>query len=189
MSGTMQGTFEPPSGYLEAVQDAAEEFSRKLTQYGASWLLLRPPSITDQALIKAFRLRKLWSNGAANQVGEPPTEDLRALLNYTFMAIYIVRHNPNGDWPDLTIPSEVLVREVAEIREEALSLLLRKNHDYDNAWKEFRPSTFVDLVLTKLYRLRSLEQELGDRSSQDKVCQEWFDIANYCALVSITCPE
>ncbi len=178
-----------PRGYLDATRAASAEFSLKLQQYGPSWLLLRPASITDQALIKAFRLRKLWTDGAENLVGEPPANDLRALINYAFMAIQIVRANPEGRWPDLTVSLAQLEQQTARVRGEAIELLIRKNHDYDNAWKQFRPGTFVDLVLTKLYRIRTLESDLVSAAVQDKVCQEWFDIANYCALVTEQCPK
>lgn len=170
-----------PPEYSAVTDRARRIFAEKHANYGASWLLLRPRSLTDQALIKATRIRKVTSTGV-NLVGEAPIEDAIALYNYATMAIFALRTNPTGEWPNLVGRDEFIASQLEDIRLEAAALLAKKNHDYDNIWRQFRVDTIVDLILSKLFRIRSQEGASGPLP-MDGLVNEWIDIANYSALM------
>ncbi|WP_426732874.1 DUF1599 domain-containing protein [Myxococcus faecalis] len=181
-----------PEEYRRGAIDARRIFIEKLGTYGASWLVFRPSSITDQALIKAYRLRKLHAREHLSKVGESVRIDALALINYSFIAVYVAHKNPLGNW--LAMPSthdalDLVVQEIDEARAEAARLFVAKNHDYDQAWQQFRVETLVDLILAKFVRIRQLESTAATYPAA-QVRAEFLDIANYaCLLAGLMSPQ
>ena len=65
-------------GVLKVCRDI---FVKKLKDYGASWRIMRPSSITDQLMIKAMRIRTLEIEGHA-MVDEGIRPEFIAIVNY-----------------------------------------------------------------------------------------------------------
>ena len=61
-------------------------FAKKLHDYGASWRILRPSSLTDQLFIKAKRIRSLEITGTS-LVGEGIRPEFIALINYGIIGL------------------------------------------------------------------------------------------------------
>jgi hypothetical protein len=70
----------------------------------------------------------------------------------------------------------------------ARALLVRKNHDYGESWREMRPTSITDQILIKARRIRRLE-ELAAMGQGPMVSEgieaEYLDILNYAALALI----
>ena len=128
-------------------------FEKKMLDYGTSWRVMRPMSLTDQIYIKAKRIRTLEVNGidfaAVNEGIEP---EFIGIVNYCAMALIQMDLGPGESLP----PAQAL-----ELYEKAVnsatSLMVNKNHDYDEAWREMRVSSFTDIILQKLMRTKEIE--------------------------------
>ena len=128
-------------------------FAKKLHDYGASWRILRPSSLTDQLFIKAKRIRSLEITGTS-LVGEGIRPEFIALINYGIIGL-IQLEKGYVDTVD-TKPEEALALYDAHAK-ECLELMLRKNHDYNEAWRDMRISSYTDFILTKIQRIKEIE--------------------------------
>ena len=132
-----------------ALSMCRELFEKKLKDYGASWRIMRPESLTDQIYIKANRIRSLETKGNA-QVDEGILDGFVAIVNYGIIALIQVEKGfASSKDIDADEALALYDRYMAETRE----LMLRKNHDYDEAWRKMRVSSYTDLILMKLMRL------------------------------------
>ena len=163
-------------------------FEKKLHDYGASWRILRPSSLTDQLYIKAKRIRSLEVK-KESLVGEGIRPEFVALVNYGIVGL-IQLERGYVDEVDVT-PEEAMVlydRHACE----ALELMLRKNHDYDEAWRSMRVSSYTDFILTKLQRIKEIE-EIEVRGDELEVSEgigsNYMDIINYAVFGAIKLNE
>ena len=131
----------------DALACCRELFAKKLHDYGAAWRVLRPASLTDQIFIKAQRIRSLQTKGQS-QVGEGILPEFIGIVNYGLIGL-IQLELPMTESADITAGQalEMYDRKAAMARE----LMLAKNHDYDEAWRSMRVSSYVDLILMKIY--------------------------------------
>src|SRR5690554_7562916 len=67
-----------------------EIFSKKLTDYGASWRILRPASVTDQIFIKANRIRSLEVK-QESRVEEGIFPEFIGIVNYGIIGLIQLR--------------------------------------------------------------------------------------------------
>lgn len=69
----------------------------------------------------------------------------------------------------------------------ATSLMVNKNHDYDEAWREMRVSSFTDIILQKLMRTKEIESNHGKTIISEGIDANYRDIINYAifALIKI----
>jgi len=160
-------------------------FSKKLHDYGASWRILRPSSLTDQLFIKAKRIRSLEIK-KESLVGEGIRPEFIALINYGIVGL-IQLERGFVDEVDLT-PDEALVLYDSHAQ-EALELMLRKNHDYDEAWRGMRVSSYTDLILTKLQRIKEMEDLGGVTLVSEGIDSNYMDIINYAVFGAIKLNE
>ena len=128
-------------------------FEKKLHDYGASWRILRPSSLTDQLYIKAKRIRSLEIK-KESLVGEGIRPEFIALINYGIVGL-IQLEKPFVDEVDMT-PEEAM-KLYDKHAHEALELMLKKNHDYDEAWRSMRVSSYTDFILTKIHTTKQQE--------------------------------
>ena len=161
--------FEKTNAQFEAaVKECRQLFEQKLHDYRASWRLLRPQSLTDQLLIKARRIRQLEVTGLS-LVGEGIRPEFIGLVNYGIVGL-IQLERGFSDTVDVT-------------NDEALSLYVslmkRKNHDYDEAWRSMRVSSYTDLILTKLERIKEIEDLQGQTLVSEGIDANYMDIINY----------
>ncbi|MCM1109385.1 MAG: DUF1599 domain-containing protein [Clostridium sp.] len=150
-------------------------FAKKLHDYGAAWRIMRPSSVTDQIFIKANRIRSIEVKGVA-LVDEDVSGEFIAIVNYGIVGL-IQLELGYSDKEDLT-PEQALewYDKFAQI---TLQLMLRKNHDYDEAWRGMRISSYTDLILMKLYRTKQIESLSGETLVSEGVDANYMDMINY----------
>lgn len=150
-------------------------FSRKLHDYGAAWRILRPSSVTDQILIKANRIRSIEVKGVA-LVDEGIFPEFVAIVNYGIIGL-IQLELGYSDKEDIT--PEKAMEYYDKYANQALELMLRKNHDYDEAWRAMRISSYTDLILMKLYRTKQIESLNGETLVSEGIDANYMDMINY----------
>lgn len=156
-------------------------FTAKLGDYGPSWRILRLSSLTDQVFIKANRLRSLQMK-SVQLVDEPQEDAFVAIANYSAMAIIQIRHGV-AEMPDMDVQRAIAAYDT--VMQEALALMTRKNHDYDEAWRSMRVSSITDIILMKLLRIKQIEDNMGQTSVSEGVESNYFDIINYAVFALI----
>ncbi|MCB0787666.1 MAG: DUF1599 domain-containing protein, partial [Flavobacteriales bacterium] len=143
--------------YDAVVEECLALFAKKAHDYGTAWRVLRVPSLTDQIMIKAQRIRTLQELGES-KVGEGVRPELIGIINYAAMALVQMELGV-VDAPDLG--ADRATEEVRQRLAQARALMERKNHDYGEAWRGMRVSSFVDLILMKLMRIKQIEDNRG----------------------------
>ena len=167
---------------FEAIMaECRELFAKKLHDYGASWRILRPSSLTDQLFIKAKRIRSLEIK-KESLVGEGIRPEFVALINYGIVGL-IQTEKGFADTVDITVDEALELYD--RYANEALELMKRKNHDYDEAWRSMRVSSYTDFILTKLQRIKEIEDLNGETLVSEGVEGHYMDIINYAVFGAI----
>lgn len=171
--------------YDAVIDECLALFGRKAHDYGTAWRILRVSSLTDQVMIKAQRIRTLQEVGES-KVGEGIRPELVGIVNYAAMALVQLKLGV-VDAPDLSAEQAVehLRAELAGVR----ALMQRKNHDYGEAWRSMRVSSLVDLILMKLLRIKSIEDNHGRTLVSEGIDANWADIVNYAVFGMIRMEE
>lgn len=167
--------------YTNVINLCREIFEKKTRDYGTSWRILRPSSLTDQIFIKAQRIRTVQETGE-NKVGETFEDAFMGIVNYCIMAIFQLR-NESGFNEQLTIDEAMKVYD--EISTEAFELMKKKNHDYGEAWRDMRVTSLTDLILTKVLRIKQIEDNKGVTEISEGVEGNYFDMLNYSVFALI----
>ena len=160
-------------------------FQKKLHDYGASWRILRPSSLTDQLYIKAKRIRSLEIK-KESLVGEGIRPEFIALINYGIVGIIQLE---KGYVDEVDITSDEALQLYDKYALEALQLMTRKNHDYDEAWRSMRVSSYTDFILTKIQRVKEIEDIQGDTLVSEGIDANYMDIINYAVFGVIKMSE
>ena len=153
--------------FKSAMAECRALFAKKLHDYGPSWRILRPSSLTDQLFIKAKRIRSLEIK-KESLVGEGIRPEFMALVNYGIVGL-IQLEMGFADEPDISA-------------DEALKLMIRKNHDYDEAWRSMRVSSYTDFILTKIQRVKEIEDIHGATLVSEGIDANYMDIINYAVF-------
>ena len=153
-------------------------FEKKLHDYGASWRILRPSSLTDQLFIKAKRIRSLEIK-KISLVDEGILPEFIALINYGIVGL-IQLEKGFADSVDIDVNEAMALYD--RHAKEALELMLRKNHDYDEAWRNKRVSSYTDFILTKIQRVKEIEDLDGDTLVSEGIDANYMDIINYAVF-------
>jgi hypothetical protein len=182
----MAETNEKTNAQFEQVmQECRSLFEKKLHDYGASWRILRPQSLTDQLFIKAKRIRSLEIK-KESLVGEGIRPEFIALINYGIVGLIQLAHG-FSDTVDMK-PQEAMALYDRNAL-EALELMKRKNHDYDEAWRGMRVSSYTDFILTKIERIKEIENLQGDTLVSEGIDANYMDIINYAVFGAIKLSE
>ncbi|MGI4803829.1 MAG: DUF1599 domain-containing protein [Janthinobacterium lividum] len=156
-------------------------FVKKTTDYGTAWRILRPSSITDQIFIKAQRIRTLEETGI-NKVGDGIVGEYIGIINYCVIAMMQLDSKPET-------PLELETEEVSVFYDqkvqETFELMLAKNHDYGEAWRDMRISSLTDLILMKLLRVKQIEDNSGQTLASEGVAANYQDMLNYAVFALI----
>jgi hypothetical protein len=171
--------------FKEVMAECRELFAKKLHDYGASWRILRPSSLTDQLFIKAKRIRSLEITGQS-LVGEGIRPEFIALINYGIVGL-IQLERGYADRVDMTAEQALALYDT--YAKEAYELMTRKNHDYGEAWRSMRVSSYTDLILTKIERIKELEDLQGAVLVSEGVDANYMDIINYAVFGAIRLQE
>lgn len=157
-------------------------FEKKTRDYGTSWRILRLPSLTDQIFIKANRIRSVQESGE-NRVGDDLRGEFVAMVNYAVMALIqglTPSPSPSGEGSEmLQLSLEETMKLYDEQTKRILDLMMDKNHDYGEAWRQMRVSSMVDLILMKLLRIKQIEDNEGKTLVSEGVEGGYMDIVNY----------
>ena len=162
-----------------------ELFVKKLHDYGPAWRILRPSSVTDQILIKANRIRSIEIKKEA-LVNEGVYEEFQGIINYGIIALIQLKLG-------FAEKADISVAEVIKLYDEfalqVLELMKRKNHDYDEAWRAVRISSYTDLILMKIYRTKEIESNDGVTLVSEGVDANYMDMINYSVFALIKMDE
>jgi hypothetical protein len=160
-------------------------YAAKLSDYGTSWRILRPSSLTDQIYIKARRIRSLQEN-KLQMIEEGIQPEFVGIFNYAIMSLIQLSL-------DDSTPMELPTNKALELYDfnvgKTKSLMMAKNHDYDEAWRNMRISSLTDIILMKLMRLKQIEDNDGVTNVSEGLAANYADIANYAAFALIKISE
>ncbi len=162
-----------------------ELFVKKLHDYGPAWRILRPSSVTDQILIKANRIRSIEIKKEA-LVNEGVYEEFQGIINYGIIALIQLKL---GFAEKADISVEEVIKLYDEFALQVLELMKRKNHDYDEAWRAMRISSYTDLILMKIYRTKEIESNDGVTLVSEGVDANYMDMINYSVFALIKMDE
>ena len=150
-------------------------FQKKLVDYGPSWRIMRPQSITDQIFIKANRIRSLELKGVS-MVDEGVKPEFIGIVNYGVIGL-IQLAKGFADTTDMT--AEEAMGLYDKYITETKELMYAKNHDYDEAWRSMRISSYTDLILMKIYRTKQIESHNGKTIVSEGIDANYMDMINY----------
>jgi hypothetical protein len=156
-------------------------FMKKMKDYGTSWRILRAPSITDQIYIKAQRIRSIDDKGS-HKVDEGIRPEFIGIVNYSVIALIQIQL---GSDENLTLSHEEGLNLYNKFIFAARDLMLDKNHDYGEAWRNMRLSSLTDIILMKLMRIKQIEDNLGKTMVSEGVEANYFDMINYAIFALI----
>jgi hypothetical protein len=160
-------------------------FEKKLKDYGASWRIMRPQSVTDQLFIKANRIRSLEVKGI-RKVDEGIHAEFVAIVNYGVVGLIQLALG-FSETTDLTAEEALALYDkyITQTKE----LMYAKNHDYGEAWRSMRISSFTDLILTKIYRTKQIESLDGKTLVSEGIDANYMDMINYALFALIQLKE
>jgi hypothetical protein len=167
--------------YDHVITVCQDIFTKKMKDYGIAWRILRPSSMTDQIYIKAQRIRSIEQKGIS-KIDEGIRSEYIGIVNYCIMAM-IQLEKGTSETDDLT-EDETLTLYTSHFS-EAKELMLNKNHDYDEAWRNMRMSSYTDLILMKLNRTKQIEDKLGKTLISEGIEANYLDMINYAVFALI----
>ena len=176
LCGTNQDVMPDTKEQFEQVIAICRElYIKKLGDYGPSWRIMRPCSVTDQLFIKANRIRSLETKGVS-KVGEGIRPEFIAIVNYGIIG-QIQLALGYADTTDIS--NEEAIALYDKYMTETKELMYAKNHDYDEAWRSMRISSYTDLILMKLYRTKQIEDHDGQTLVSEGIGANYMDMVNY----------
>ncbi|MDD3738597.1 MAG: DUF1599 domain-containing protein [Lentimicrobiaceae bacterium] len=175
----LNAEFEP------IIQECRYIFEKKMLDYGVSWRVLRPESVTDQILNKVRRLKNIEIKGV-QKVDDDTKSELMGIVNYSVIGLILLENN--WDESDNIETDRVLKLYDKKIK-KAIELLSDKNHDYDDAWRAMRISSIIDFIHVKLLRIQSIEDNKGETSVSEGIESNLEDIINYAIFAIIRISE
>ena len=167
--------------YDLVVEQCRNLFTKKMSDYGSAWRILRLPSLTDQIFIKAQRIRQLQENDV-RKVDEDEKSEFIGIINYSIMALIQLElgvvENPDLSSEEAT---ELYDKHILITKE----LMENKNHDYGEAWRDMRVSSLTDLILQKLLRVKQIEDNKGKTLVSEGIDANYQDMINYAIFALI----
>lgn len=171
--------------YDEVIASCRKVYVLKMKDYGPSWRIMRPQTVNDQLFIKAKRIRTIETTGV-NLVGDDVKGELMAIVNYSIMGLIQLTEG-YADTVDMT--SERATELYDKFATQAKELMMNKNHDYGEAWRDMAPASLTDIILTKINRNKQIaangEQTLISEGSDGN----YYDMLNYAVFYLIKLME
>jgi hypothetical protein len=171
--------------YDNIIKKCRDLFIKKMQDYGTSWRILRLESLTDQIFIKAKRIRSIQESGV-NLVGEKSENEFVAIINYGLMAL--IQCELGEDY-NIELSYSKVEEMYDKYATQTKDLMLKKNHDYGEAWRDMRTSSMTDLILQKILRLKQIEDNKGKTLVSEGVEANYSDIINYAIFCLIRLSE
>ena len=167
--------------YQSVMKNCKSLFNKKMRDYGSAWRILRLTSLTDQIFIKAQRIRSLQTK-LTRKVDEGEIPEFIGIINYSIMALIQIELGVSEN-PDLDLEEALDNYEAQE--KFIFELMLAKNHDYGEAWRDMRVSSLTDLILQKLMRVKQIEGNSGKTIVSEGIEANYQDIVNYAVFALI----
>ena len=171
--------------YDQIIDRCRAVYKAKAEDYGSAWRILRPSSLTDQIYIKANRIRSIERKGT-HKINEGIYPEFIGIVNYSVMALVQV-FNGVSEHDDLS--ANMALEYYDRYFHDAKALMMDKNHDYGEAWRNMRISSLTDIILMKLLRIKQIEDNDGDTQVSEGVDAGYFDIINYAVFALIKLME
>jgi len=166
--------------YGKIITICRELFVQKMQDYGTAWRILRPESITDQIYIKARRIRSIEESGVS-KIGEDCRSEFIGIANYAIMGLIQLTFPPSEEEMD----HDAVLAQYDHWFHAALELMMAKNHDYSEAWRAMRISSYTDLILMKIKRTRQIENNRGKTLVSEGIEANYLDMINYAVFALI----
>jgi len=167
--------------YNTVIRHCKDLFIKKTKDYGTAWRIMRLTSITDQLYIKAQRIRTLEVK-KVSKVGEGILEEYIGIVNYCVIALIQLELGEDGEE---NLASQFVEEKYNEKVNETRDLMLAKNHDYGEAWRDMRTSSMTDLILMKLHRVKQIEDNDGQTLVSEGLKANYQDMLNYAVFALI----
>ena len=171
--------------YKNAIEKCTNVFKSKMKDYGIAWRILRTSSLTDQIYIKANRIRSIEEKGK-HEINEGVWDEFVGIINYSIMALIQLELGPADKSDDDRERALGLYNKYAQM---SMELMEKKNHDYDEAWRNMRISSLTDIILMKLMRIKQIEDNHGKTEVSEGLDANYFDIVNYAVFALIKLDE
>ena len=167
--------------YIEIISRCKEMYINKMKDYSCAWRILRLESLTDQIFIKAQRIRGLQIN-KEQKISEGQEDEFIGIINYSIMALIQIELGVS-DQPDLN--DKQAIDYYNRHLKITYDLMLEKNHDYGEAWREMRVTSLTDLILQKLLRVKQIEENKGKTIVSEGIDANYQDMINYSVFAMI----
>ena len=167
--------------YHKVIDECRTLFVNKMKDYGSAWRILRTSSLTDQIYIKAQRIRSLQLK-KVKKINEGEVPEFIGIINYSIMAL-IQLEKGFSEKPDFT--SNQILSFYNEKVKQTFELMLAKNHDYGEAWRDMRITSLTDLIIQKLIRVKKIEENSGKTIVSEGIDANYQDIINYAIFALI----
>lgn len=174
--------------FRQVMAECRTLFAKKLHDYGAAWRIMRPSSITDQIFIKANRIRSIEIKGVT-MVDEGIRPEFIGIVNYAIIGLIQLELGFAEKADEMSAEDALACYD--RHAEATLQLMLRKNHDYDEAWRSMRVSSYTDLILMKIFRTKQIESLEGGTLVSEGIDANYMDMMNYAVfgLIKLTFEE
>lgn len=167
--------------YSAVIERCIDIFSKKTTDYGTAWRVLRPISIIDQIYIKAQRIRTIQEKGE-QRIGDDIQSEFIGIINYGIIGL--IQLSLPEDAPE-ELPVEETISLYKKYAAEAKDLMQNKNHDYGEAWRSMSQESFVDLILMKIQRVKQILANKGTTLISEGIDANYLDMINYSVFALI----
>ena len=168
--------------YDSIIKKCEDIFAKKMKDYGSAWRILRISSLTDQIFIKTQRIRSIEQKGE-QKVAEDISNEFVGIVNYAVIGLIQL------DLGVSELAEEMDYNEVMNIFSKhvniAKELMIAKNHDYGEAWRDMRVSSLTDLILQKILRAKQIEDNEGATLISEGVDANYLDMLNYAVFALI----
>lgn len=167
--------------YDKAIEVCKDIFFKKYKDYGTAWRIMRPESVTDQIFIKAQRIRSIEINGES-KVDEGIVPEFIGIINYGIIGLIQLELSQNDA---VELPKKQITELYNKYATQAKELMMNKNHDYGEAWRSMRISSYTDLILMKIHRTKQIEDNKGETLISEGIDANYFDMINYSVFALI----
>ncbi|MGC4128276.1 MAG: DUF1599 domain-containing protein [Bergeyella sp.] len=174
----MQKTSEQFDSVIRVCRDL---FVKKNSDYGASFRVLRTPSVIDQIFIKVKNLRNYQTTGVS-KIGDTPEDNFIAIVNYSVIGLIQLDKGFADDF-DMEVPE--ILEYYDRFTAEAKRLMEDKNHDYGEAWREMYISSITDMIFQKILRVKKIIEKNEQLSVSEGIDANYFDMLNYAVFCLI----
>ena len=164
------------------IKKCEDIFAKKMKDYGSAWRILRISSLTDQIFIKAQRIRLIEQKGS-QRVDEGVVSEFIGIVNYSIIGLIQLDLGIVEQSEELEFDTALNLFEKYALK--AKNLMLDKNHDYGEAWKDMRISSLTDLILQKLLRVKQIEDNVRSTLISEGIDANYLDMLNYAVFALI----